>query len=155
MKPTPPGWPRISSAVYYEKPLEAIDWLCKAFGFEVQLKIVGDDGSLHHSELVYGDGMIMVGDPARKRDDAATQKYPHRRAPTQIGGVNTQNMMVFVDDVEAHCRQAREAGAVIVTEPVTNDYGDDYWTDRTYEARDVGGHHWWFVQRLRHRGVDR
>src|SRR5689334_1929932 len=33
MKPTPPGWPRISSSLYYEDPKAAIEWLCKAFGF--------------------------------------------------------------------------------------------------------------------------
>lgn len=26
MKPLPPGWPRISSAVYYEDAAKAIDW---------------------------------------------------------------------------------------------------------------------------------
>jgi uncharacterized glyoxalase superfamily protein PhnB len=30
-------------------------------------------------------------------------------------------MMVYVDDVEAHCRRAREAGASIVSEPKTTD----------------------------------
>ena len=30
MKPTPPGWPRISSSLYYENPSEAIDWLVRA-----------------------------------------------------------------------------------------------------------------------------
>ena len=43
MKPTPPGWPRISSSVCYQDPAKAIDWLCNAFGFEVRLKVEGDD----------------------------------------------------------------------------------------------------------------
>ncbi|HEX4338385.1 MAG TPA: VOC family protein [Polyangiaceae bacterium] len=143
MKPPPPGWPRISSSVYYEDANAAIDWLCNAFGFELQLKVMGDDGVVQHSELVFGGGLVMVAD-ARRMD-----KYPYRRSPTQIDGFNTQNMMVYVDDVEAHCRHARDAGAVIVTEPETHDYGDDYWSDRGYACRDVGGHHWWFFQRLR------
>jgi uncharacterized glyoxalase superfamily protein PhnB len=58
-------------------------------------------------------------------------------------------MMVYVDDVEEHCKRARGAGAKIVSEPETHDYGGDYWTDRGYECMDVGGHHWWFFQRLR------
>jgi uncharacterized glyoxalase superfamily protein PhnB len=69
-------------------------------------------------------------------------------------GANTQNMMVFVDDVDAHCERARAAGAVITRELETQDYGDEYGVDRGYECRDIGGHHWWFVQRLRTRGVD-
>ncbi len=141
MKPTPPGWPRISSALYYEDASAAIDWLCRAFGFELRLKVEGEGGRIEHSELVYGDGLIMVSEPK--------ERFPQVRAPAQVGGANTQNMMVYVDDVEAHCKRAREAGAVIVSEPETHDYGEDYWTDRGYECRDVGGHHWWFYQRLR------
>jgi uncharacterized glyoxalase superfamily protein PhnB len=144
MKPTPPGWPRISSAVFYEDPAKAIDWLCEAFGFEVQMKVVGDGGRIEHSELVYGGGMVMV---SGSRD--AKPGYAYWRAPTQIDGFNTQCMMVYVDDVEAHCAQARKAGAKIVSEPKTSDYGEEYWADRTYECEDLGGHHWWFVQRMR------
>ncbi|HXN41517.1 MAG TPA: VOC family protein [Myxococcaceae bacterium] len=140
MKPTPPGWPRISTALYYDNAAKAIDWLCKAFGFQVRLKIEGDGGRIEHSELVYGEGLIMVGEAA---------KQAHRRSPRSLDGANTQNMMVYVDDVEAHCAQARTAGAKIVSEPKTTDYGPDYWTDRGYECEDLGGHHWWFYQRLR------
>ncbi len=144
MRPTPPGWPRISSALYYDDPHAAIDWLCRAFGFEVQLKVVGDAGNVEHSELVFGGGLIMVSGV-----EGRSERYPHWRTPSQVGGANTQNMMVYVDDVEAHCKRAREAGATIVQEPQTHDYGDDYWADRGYECVDVGGHHWWFYERLR------
>ncbi len=41
MKPTPSGWPRLSSSVFYDDPRAAIDWLCRAFGFEVRLKVEG------------------------------------------------------------------------------------------------------------------
>ena len=145
MKPTPPGWPRISSAIYYQEAAKAIDWLCKAFGFEVRLKIEGDDGSIVHSQLVFGEGVIMVGSGKKGSDSGAS----FQRSPREIGGANTQNMMIYVDDVEAHFIQARDAGAKIVSEPTTTDYGEDYWTDRGYEAEDFEGHRWWFMQRLR------
>jgi uncharacterized glyoxalase superfamily protein PhnB len=58
-------------------------------------------------------------------------------------------MMIYVDDVEAHCTQARAAGARIVSEPKTTDYGEAFWEDRGYECEDSEGHHWWFYQRLR------
>jgi uncharacterized glyoxalase superfamily protein PhnB len=145
MKPTPPGWPRISSALYYEDAHKAIDWLCEAFGFEVRLKVENAAGEVEHSELVFGEGLVMVGESRPSKRD----KFPYMRAPAQVDGANTQNMMVYVDDVEAHCKRARAAGAHIVKEPETTDYGEDYWTDRGYECRDLGGHHWWFYQRLR------
>jgi uncharacterized glyoxalase superfamily protein PhnB len=143
MKSPPPDWPRISSSVYYEDASRAIDWLCNAFGFQLRLKVAGEDGIVHHSELVYGGGVVMVGDARR------LERFPHRRAPSQVDGINTQNMMVYVDDAEAHFRHAREAGAVIVNELETHDYGDDHWSDRGYSCRDLGGHHWWFFERLR------
>jgi uncharacterized glyoxalase superfamily protein PhnB len=142
MKPTPPNWPRISSSLYYDEPRAAIDWLCDAFGFELRLLVEGDGGRVEHSELTFGEGLIMVSGPK-------PEKFPYIRPPGQAGGANTQNMMVYVDDIEAHCRRARAAGAVIVREPEDHDYGGDYWADRGYEARDLGGHHWWFFQRLR------
>src|SRR4051812_9125790 len=121
--PPPKGWPRISASIHYEKAAEAIDWLCKAFGFEVQLRVDGENGRVEHSQLVIGkgaDGLIMVGDQ---------KGQAFRKSPKQSDGVNTQQLMVFVDDVEAHCKRAREAGAVISKEPTTTDYGDEFWTD--------------------------
>lgn len=143
MKPTPPGWPRISTSLYYDDAAQAIDWLCRAFDFEVRLKVESDDGKIEHSELVYGEGVIMVADTTK------TAKFAFIRSPRQIGGGNTQNLFVYVDDVEAHCQRAREAGATIIVEPKTTDYGEDYWSDRSYQCEDIGGHHWWFAQRLR------
>lgn len=141
MKPTPEGWPRISSGIYYREGARMIDWLCKAFGFEVRLKVEGDDGRIKHSELTYGEGLIMVG-------EERTLFGVAMKSPLSAGG-NTQGVMVYVDDVDAHCGQARAAGAKIVDEPTVHDYGEDYWSDRSYGALDPEGHMWWFTQRVR------
>ncbi|MCX4247970.1 VOC family protein [Paraliomyxa miuraensis] len=146
MKPTPKDWPRISSAVFYEDPAAAIDWLCTAFGFEVRLKVEGEGGSIVHSELTYGDGLVMVGGLRTHEED------PNRipcASPRGVEGKNTQALCVFVDDAEAHCAHAKAAGAVIADVPAVHDYGDDYWADKTYRAVDPEGHHWWFMERVR------
>jgi uncharacterized glyoxalase superfamily protein PhnB len=140
-QPTPAGWPRISPSLVYERAAAAIDWLCTAFGFEVRLKVVGDAGRIEHSELVLGDGLVMIGDVDANRS--------WRKSPGQLAGANTQTLCIYVDDVDAHCARARAAGARIQTEAKTTDYGDDYWTDRSYEAVDPEGHHWWFMQRIK------
>jgi uncharacterized glyoxalase superfamily protein PhnB len=108
------------------------------FGFELRLLVETGDGGVAHSQLVYGDGMIMVAQAGGK---------PGQLSPEAAHGA-TQSLMVFVDDVEAHCAKARAGGAVITTELMTSDYGADYWTDRSYGATDVGGHSWWFTQRV-------
>lgn len=144
MKPTPSNWTRISSALNYQDASRAIDWLCNAFGFEVRLKVEGEGGILVHSELSYGDGLIMVAD-----ERTTGQKRPKMKSPASLGGANTQSIMVYVDDVEAHCARARAAGATILTEPTVSDYGADYWSDKGYECTDLEGHHWYFSERLR------
>lgn len=149
MKPTPPGWPRISASMFYADPAKAIDWLCHAFGFTVRLKVEGDGGRIEHSELEFGDGLIMVGGAgeAYETSDRAWRKT--MASPSMIGSKNTQALCVYVDDVDAHCARARAAGAVIASEPKNSDYGDDYWEDRGYGATDLEGHLWWFMQRIR------
>ena len=146
MKPAPADWPRMSSSVFYRDAVAAIDWLCDAFGFEVRLKVEGDDGRIVHSELEYGDGLIMVGQESP--DDEREWKRRMRSAQS-LEGMNTQSIMFFVDDVEAHCAHARLRGARIVEEPATHDYGEDYWADRSYQAVDPEGHCWWFCERVR------
>jgi uncharacterized glyoxalase superfamily protein PhnB len=148
MKPTPAGWPRLSQSVYYQDPAGAIDWLCNAFGFEVRLKVEGDGGEIVHSELTFGEGLIMVGGTGRS-DDGKEAWRALQKSPKDLGGANTQAVCIFVDDADAHCTHARARGARVVREPSTSDYGDDYWSDRSYGALDLEGHLWWFMQRLK------
>jgi len=144
MKSPPAGWPRISAAVFYDDPAAAIDWLCRAFGFEVRLKVEGEGGTIEHSELVFGEGLIMVGGTGADRPE-----HKLMVSPRSTGGGNTQNLCVCVDDVDAHYARARAAGAQIFREPENSDYGEEYASDRTYGATDPEGHQWFFMQRLR------
>lgn len=160
--PPPVGWPRLATALYCANPRAAIRFYCEAFGFVVRLwiddagtasrEVPEGDGSVEHSELTIGDGvhvaLIMVS-ASRKAD---RPEWGYRRAPREGAGseapINTQSLMIYVDDVDAHFVQARRAGATIVSEPKTTDYGEGFWIDRGYEAADPEGHHFWFYQRL-------
>src|ERR1700722_7612472 len=105
MKEPPKGWPRISSALFYEDAGAAIDWLCRAFGFEVQIKVEGEGGRIEHSELVFGGGLIMVGTAGKRADQMQL------KSPRSLGDANTQSLFTYVDDVEVHCARARAEGA--------------------------------------------
>ncbi len=146
MRPTPRGWPRLSSAIYYDDAAAAIDWLCRAFGFEVRLKVEGDGGRIEHSELVYAEALVMV---AQSGSRPTHPKLPPGASPRSVGGANTQSLMVFVDSADEHCGRARAAGANVIEEPAVHDYGADYWADRSYGALDPEGHMWWFTERVR------
>ncbi len=148
MKPAPADWPRLSSAVFYDDPARAIDWLRDAFGFTVRVKIESSPGTIEHSELDYGGALVMVG-AAGKGWNGEAGSDPPRASPKSIGGRCTQSLMIHVEDVEAHCKRAREHGAVIVREPETTDYGEEWFVDRAYGCTDLEGHHWWFAQRMK------
>ena len=117
----------------YSDAASAIEWLCRAFGFERHLVIAEDDGSIAHAQLSFGNGMIMLGSA---RDD----EYGHLiKQPSDVGGVETQSPYVIVADVDAHHERAKAEGAAVVTEPVDQPYGG-----RFYSCRDPEGHLWNF-----------
>jgi uncharacterized glyoxalase superfamily protein PhnB len=119
---------RMSSALFYQDPRAAIDWLQKAFGLELTMLLEDGDGGVAHSQLTFGDSVVMVG---------AEWTQDHK-SPKSIGGKNTQTVSIQIDDdIDAHCARARAAGAEIHAEPETQFYGD-----RTYRCRDPEGHIW-------------
>jgi uncharacterized glyoxalase superfamily protein PhnB len=93
--------------------------------------------------------MIMVGGDASAPDAEGKPVKRRYASPLDLGDRINQALCMFVDDADAHCAHARARGATIISEPSTHDYGDDYWSDRSYGANDCEGHQWWFMQRLR------
>ena len=122
--------PAVLPYLHYQDVAGALDFLAKAFGFTVHLSMPGSDGAIVHAEVVLGRAIVMLG-PESPETGA--------RSPKQLGGV-TQSLYVYVDDVDAHHRQAKAAGVSITKEPV-----DMFWGDRVYSARDCEGHHWTFA----------
>jgi uncharacterized glyoxalase superfamily protein PhnB len=125
----------IIPAVCYQDPRKALDWLQKAFGFEIEMIIDDDAGNPVHSELRYADGVVMVG--AEWSED--------HKSPASVGRKCTQTVRVqMTEDIDQHCERARQAGAEILQEPATQFYGD-----RIYRARDPEGHIWTFGQTVK------
>lgn len=146
MEKLPDDWPRIAPAVFYDDASQAIDWLCRAFGFEVRLRIEGEGGRIEHSELELAEGLIMVGSVG------GSAEHPHLaacRSPRSLGGANTQSLCLYVDDVDAQCERARAAGAKILVAPKTDDYGEEHGSHRSCLAEDPEGHLWWLMHRVR------
>lgn len=108
----------------------AIDWLVRAFGFEEQMVVPGENGTVAHAQLAFGPGIIMLG---TARDDELRVKTPR-----DLGAV-TGGIYIYLEDVDAHCARAKAAGAEIVRGPEDTDYGS-----REYTARDPEGHLWSF-----------
>ena len=132
--------PSFSSGVIYRDPKAALEWLETAFGFEPVMVVINEDGTLGHSEMRFGDGLIYVG---REWDE-------NHKSPASLGGKNTQSLSVHLaSGLDEHCERARKAGAVIVREPVDQFYGD-----RNYMAVDPEGHVWSFSQTIKDMSFD-
>lgn len=117
----------------YRNALAAIDWLCQAFGFEKHA-VYADAETVHHAQLSFGNGMIMLGSV-----DNDSEWGKHIAQPDEIGGRETQSVCVIVSDADAHYKQAKAAGAAIAMDIADQDYGG-----RGYACRDLEGHLWWF-----------
>ena len=128
----PENTPRITPYLFYEDVAAAISWLTTAFGFNESFRLPGPDGKIAHAEMRLANGLIMMGCPG-----------PAYQNPKRLGHV-TQNLYVYVDNVDAHFERARKARAQILEEPMDQFYGD-----RRYAAVDPEGHHWYFAEHVR------
>src|SRR5271169_319944 len=98
---------RIIPSMRYRNAPAAIEWLCNAFGFEKHLVVPGENGTVAHAQLVFGNGMIMLG--SAREDEFGQWVKP----PREIGGIGTQSAYVIVEDADAHYARAKAAGAEI------------------------------------------
>jgi uncharacterized glyoxalase superfamily protein PhnB len=116
--------PTIFPTLTYDDAQAAVEFLGEAFGLERHAVYAGGDGRIQHAELRYGNGIAMLG--------SASAEMPAARG--RAGGI-----YVVVDDPDAHCAQARAAGAEI-----TRDLHDTEYGSREYGAKDPEGNSWYF-----------
>src|SRR5260221_7498648 len=103
----------------YPDPGAAADWVSKAFGFTIRLRIAN-----HRIQMKAGDGCFTI-------------------AEGEVAPNNSHIIQVRVEDAEGHCERARQNGAAILTEPKDQPYGE-----RQYNAQDFYGHRWDFTQTI-------
>jgi uncharacterized glyoxalase superfamily protein PhnB len=118
----------------YRDAAAAIEWLCKTFGFETHAVYSGENGTIAHAELSFGNGMIMCG---TKKSDTPYGRWI--KQPDEINGCETQTAYLIVADADAIYDRAKAAGAEILLDIKTEDYGG-----RGFTCRDLEGHIWNF-----------
>ena len=117
----------------YEDAPAAIEWLCEAFGFEKHLVVPGENGTIAHAQLVFGNGMIMLGSALDREFDRL------QKPPNALGNVPSQSPYIILEDADKHYARAVAAGAEIVMDIKDEDHGG-----RGYSCRDPEGHLWNF-----------
>ena len=111
---------------------EAVDWLCRSFGFVERLQI-----SNHRSQLTFGDGALIV---IEKQSDPNT---PLTDDPLSLTDRHSHRVMVRLADIDKHYEHAKKVGVTIINPPTDYPFGE-----RQYSAEDLGGHRWTFSQTI-------
>ena len=117
----------------YKNAPAAIEWLCKAFGFQKHLVVPAEDGSIAHAQLTLDNTMIMLGSA---KDDEYGRFLT---TPNEIDGYNTQAPYVVIENIDDHYQRAKLAGAEMILDIKDEDYGG-----RGYSCRDLEGYIWNF-----------
>ena len=110
----------------YDDVEEAIDWLCKTFGFQERWRVAN-----HRAQLSYYGGVIVVteGDGRPGNGDLNSTRH---------------SLLVRVTNIDQHFTKAAGLGAVILQAPADYPFGE-----RQYTVNDIGGHRWTFSQSIK------
>jgi uncharacterized glyoxalase superfamily protein PhnB len=122
-------------AMRYRDCVAAIEWLCTALGFEKNAVYMGEDNTVAHAQLTFGNGMIMLG--SVPKEDDATVHGKLLAQPDEIGMRETQTACLIVSDADAIYATAKAAGAEMVMDLKEMDYGG-----KAFSCRDPEGHLW-------------
>lgn len=125
-----PARSTIIPGMLYRNAPEAIEWLCRVFGFEKHAVYPGPDNTILHAELTLGGGMLMLGTFA---DNEHTRRCMIQ--PDQIGGAETRGVNLIVADPDAIYARAKSGGAEILFDIEDKPYGGRGFTCRDLEGR--------------------
>ncbi len=114
--------------IFYSDVPAALEWLARAFGFTEEMRDATPGGGMH-AQMTFDGQRIMMG-----QGGEAWGMLSPRKA-----GAATQGVFIYLADVDAHHARACAAEAEIVDPPREHSYG------RSYTARDLDGHSWFFT----------
>jgi uncharacterized glyoxalase superfamily protein PhnB len=133
----PPG--TVVPRLVYTDVGDAIEWLCRSFGFTVRFQY-GPDDAPAGAFLNVGEGgcvsltVARTGQSPNWADDRALLRPPRT-------GEVTHSVGVQVADVDSHYARATRNGVRVFGPPTTHPFGE-----RQYTAEDLAGHRWSFSQ---------
>jgi uncharacterized glyoxalase superfamily protein PhnB len=117
----------------YKDAHAAIEWLVKALGFTKHAVHEGPNGTVAHAQLVHGEtGMIMLGSATNPNEHSELNAIP-----SEIGGRTTSSLYLMVADCEPVWESAKAAGAKVLMELRTMEYGG-----RAFAVIDPEGYQW-------------
>ena len=124
-EPIPRGFHSVTPFLVLKDCVAFLDFIKNAFGGETTFLLKHKGGKVMHASAKIGDSPIMLTD--------ADEKLPEMPAM----------LYLYVDDVDSVYKQALEAGAASVREPVNEFYGD-----RSAGVKDKWGNQWWIATHI-------
>jgi MerR family transcriptional regulator, thiopeptide resistance regulator len=124
--------PAVVPLLVYRDIERAHEFLVRAFGFRPGIIERTPDGDVVHGEVHMDEQVIWLHREMQDDGWVSAENVP-----------TTGELVVNVENVDAHCERAREAGAEIEYGPMDQPYGV-----REYGARDLEGRRWCFVTPL-------
>jgi PhnB protein len=123
----PPNYPKCSPYLVVKGGADALDFYQRAFGAVERMRMPMPDGRIGHAEIEVEGAVIMLAD-----------EHPEMGfvSPATLGG-SPVTIHIYVNDVDAFCKRAVDAGATL-TRPVT----DQFYGDRSGQLTDPYGHSW-------------
>ncbi|MFI5175799.1 MAG: VOC family protein [Terriglobia bacterium] len=123
----PENTQRLMPRLAYLDAPAAIEFLCRAFGFE-EIGRFAPGGKVVYSEIALnGETLFAIG-----------SSHEGVQSPRELSGLSIE-LFCYVDDVDRHYAQAKAAGATILNPPE-----DKFWGDRSYAVMDCEGYRWIF-----------
>jgi uncharacterized glyoxalase superfamily protein PhnB len=115
----------------YDDVQAASSWLSETFGFRVRW-----EAGKHRAQLGYGNGAVAITARARHREGTEGKlPQPTHKCSSEV--------MVRVEEVNAHFEHAKRRGAKILAQPQDYPYGE-----RQYSVEDPEGNRWTFSQTI-------
>jgi PhnB protein len=125
VSPVPRGFRMVTPYLVAEDGPALVEFAIQAFGAEETFRAQGSAGGLH-AEVRIGDSMLMVGGGIKGHEFRATPK--------------PQALHIYVEDADAVCKKALEAGATLVDAPRDQQYGE-----RSGSVKDPAGNIWYIA----------
>jgi len=120
VKAIPDGYHTVTPFLNVKGLPKLIDFLKAALGAEELMRMPGPDGAVVHAEVNIGNSRIMLGEIMQPSQPSAMSYF-----------------YVYVTDADSMYKRAIGAGAISVSEP-----SDQFWGDRMGTVKDPFGNHW-------------
>jgi PhnB protein len=127
VNPIPEDYPRVTPYLIVDGASAAIDFYTSVLGATERMRMSAPDDKVGHAELDIGNSVIMLADESPEME---------AHSPGTVGGTPV-SLHVYVEDADATCERAVEAGAKTLR-PVE----DKFYGDRSGSFEDPFGHRW-------------